>query len=373
MKPTHRAAYAALLAGLALPLHAEVLDNRVYVSPMYAYTFNDSDRVSKPGNGVQLGIGKPLNKFWNVELDGFYNEFSARPLGVRWKDVGAKLDGQFFYSRNRAFAPYFGVGVGGQHVEIGGTNLDDYGPMVDTGLGFLKYFQLGNHDLAFRAEARYRWQFLNSDIKKATAIDYLGEPVVKIGFLLPFGERPAEPAAPPPPPPPPPPVAEAAPVTPPPPPPPPDSDHDGVLDAQDRCPGTPAGEAVDAYGCSKSQLTKGDERQFDDVLFDFNKSTITAAGMTILDNAAVAVNSGEYKSLRINVSGHTDWIGSEGYNQALSERRAAVVKKYLVKKHVAASRIRTFAYGETQPVADNNTDEGRAKNRRTEVRTTNGE
>ena len=371
MKLSTRAALAAMLTGLALPLHAEILDDRPYLSGMYAYTFDDSDRQTKPGNGFYVGGGVPLNKFWNIELGSFYNQYSARANSVEWKDVGAKIDGQFFYSRNRAFSPYFGVGVGGQHIQIENTNLDDYGPMVDAGLGFLKYFDIGSQEVAFRADARYRWQFLESDIQDATGLDDLGEPVVKVGLLVPFGPRPVEPVKEVPPPPPP--VTREIPQPPPAPLPPPDTDRDGVIDAQDRCPGTPYGEPVDAYGCSKSQLTKGEERQFDDVLFDFNKSTITKAGQAILDNAASVVNSGEFKSLKINVSGHADWVGSEGYNQALSERRALVVKKYLVKKGVAADRIRTFAYGETQPVADNNTDAGRAQNRRTEVRTTGGE
>ncbi len=372
MKHLNRAALAAMLAGLALPLHAEVLDTRPYVSGSYAYTFDDEDRASENGNGFYVAGGKALNKFWNVELGSFYNHYEAATNGAEWKDIGAKIDGQFFYSRNRSFAPYFGVGVGGQHIQIENTNLDDYGPMVDAGFGFLKYFDIGSKDVAFKADARYRWQFLESDVKEAIGVETLGEPVVSVGLLVPFGPRPVEATYVPPPPPP-------APVPPPPAPeapkpvPPPDSDGDGVLDANDRCPGTPRGEPVDAYGCSKSQLTKGDERQFDDVLFDFNKSTITKQGQMILDNAAAVVNSGEFARLKINVSGHADWVGSEGYNQALSERRANVVKSYLVKKGVAANRIRTFAYGETQPVADNNTDEGRALNRRTEVRTTAGE
>jgi OOP family OmpA-OmpF porin len=72
----------------------------------------------------------------------------------------------------------------------------------------------------------------------------------------------------------------------------------------------------------------------------------------------------------VDVSGHTDWIGTDAYNQALSERRANTVKDYLVQKGVDASHIRTFAYGESQPVAPNTTPEGRALNRRAEIRTT---
>ena len=73
--------------------------------------------------------------------------------------------------------------------------------------------------------------------------------------------------------------------------------------------------------------------------------------------------------MKVDLSGHTDWIGTEGYNQALSERRADSVKQYLIRKGVDAGRITTHAYGETRPIAPNDTAEGRAKNRRVEIRT----
>lgn len=75
----------------------------------------------------------------------------------------------------------------------------------------------------------------------------------------------------------------------------------------------------------------------------------------------------EYKDAKLEASGHTCNIGTEAYNQKLSERRAASVKAYLVKKGVAAQRIVTVGYGETRPIADNNTREGREQNRRVEV------
>lgn len=358
MKNMTRAAIAATLVGLALPLHAEeLLDKRPYLSPMFAYTFQDDDRNSEHGLGFSLSGGKVLNKYWNVELETFYQKYKAQAGGSEWRDTGVTLDGLFFYSRNRAFSPYFGVGAGVQRTDITGTGLSDTEPLVNAGLGFFKYFTVADHDVAFRTDLRYRWTGLD-DIKNARGIDSLSEPVLKVGFALPLGAKPVAVAA----------VTPTKPVTkii--------DSDGDGVPDGQDRCPGSAKGAPVDAYGCTKEQLAAGSERQFDDVLFAFDKSDLTPEGVAILDNAAQVVTTGEYKSLRINVSGHTDWVGSEGYNQALSERRANTVKAYLVKKGVDASRIRTFAYGESQPVADNATDEGRAKNRRAEVRTTAGE
>ncbi|MDP3859293.1 MAG: OmpA family protein [Stagnimonas sp.] len=364
MKNTTRAAIAATLVGLALPLHAEeVLDKRPYLSPMFAYTFEDADRASDAGLGFAISGGKVLNKYWNTELVGFWQRYDNTPGGSDWTDFGAKIDGLFFYSRNRAFSPYFGVGAGVQHTTLKGAGgASDTEPMVDAGLGFFKYFNVGSsHDLAIRADLRYRWAGLDNIKTAAPGTDDLAEPVLKVGLVVPFGPRPGAGSSTS--------ATDGKPTTakil--------DSDGDGIADANDRCPGSAKGAPVDAYGCTKEQLAAGSERQFDDVLFDFDKSDLTPAGIAILDNAASVVNSGEYKSLLINVSGHTDWIGSEGYNQALSERRANAAKTYLIKQGVDASRIRTFAFGETTPVADNESAEGRAKNRRAEVRTTAGE
>jgi OOP family OmpA-OmpF porin len=76
----------------------------------------------------------------------------------------------------------------------------------------------------------------------------------------------------------------------------------------------------------------------------------------------------ENKDKRVNLSGHTDSIGTEAYNQKLSERRAASVKNYLTKKGIDAGRISAQGFGETKPIADNKTKEGRAKNRRVEIK-----
>jgi len=76
----------------------------------------------------------------------------------------------------------------------------------------------------------------------------------------------------------------------------------------------------------------------------------------------------QHPEIKLEVSGHTDSRGSNAYNQKLSEHRAAAVKEYLVKHGVAADRISTVGYGETKPLADNNSDAGRDANRRVEVR-----
>jgi OOP family OmpA-OmpF porin len=109
----------------------------------------------------------------------------------------------------------------------------------------------------------------------------------------------------------------------------------------------------------------------EDVHFAFDKSNLSDYARNSLDGdaAAIAATAAKSPGLQVDVSGHTDWIGTAAYNQGLSERRANAVKDYLVRKGLDASRIRTHAYGETQPIAPNTTAEGRALNRRAEIRT----
>ncbi|SAI68199.1 outer membrane protein A [Bordetella ansorpii] len=102
-----------------------------------------------------------------------------------------------------------------------------------------------------------------------------------------------------------------------------------------------------------------------DTFFDFDKSTLKPEGRQLLDQVASQVNTINLETL-IAV-GHTDSIGSDAYNQKLSERRAASVKSYLVSKGIDPNRIYTEGKGEKQPVASNSTREGRAKNRRVEI------
>lgn len=99
--------------------------------------------------------------------------------------------------------------------------------------------------------------------------------------------------------------------------------------------------------------------------FDFNKATLTAAGTAKLDEAAKVL--GENPTVKLNVEGHTDGVGSAAYNQGLSERRAKAVVAYLVSKGVDGARLNPVGYGKSKPVATNDTAEGRAKNRRVDL------
>jgi len=102
------------------------------------------------------------------------------------------------------------------------------------------------------------------------------------------------------------------------------------------------------------------------VNFDFDKSNIRADAAPVLDEAASILK--ENSSVRVSVEGHTDSVGTDAYNQALSLRRANAVKAYLVKQGVSADRLQVRGLGESTPVASNDTNDGRAQNRRVELK-----
>ncbi len=134
-----------------------------------------------------------------------------------------------------------------------------------------------------------------------------------------------------------------------------DSDGDGVYDDKDKCPGTPVGAEVDERGCWVIR----------NVMFDFDKYNIKEEYYPRLNKVVEVLKNNP--TVKIEIEGHTDSIGSAKYNQTLSERRAQAVKNYSVNKGIAADRLKTAGYGLTRPIASNDTKEGRVKNRRVEL------
>lgn len=98
------------------------------------------------------------------------------------------------------------------------------------------------------------------------------------------------------------------------------------------------------------------------ILFGYDRSDLTGSAEANLDKLVNVLK--EYPDTNIEIQGHTDSKGSDEYNMGLSDRRAAAVSQYLRNKGVSPSRLTTKGYGETAPVADNSSDEGRAQNRR---------
>nr|WP_180203146.1 OmpA family protein [Pseudomonas sp. SbOxS1]NYU02776.1 OmpA family protein [Pseudomonas sp. SbOxS1] len=155
-----------------------------------------------------------------------------------------------------------------------------------------------------------------------------------------------------------------------------DEDDDGVFDRRDRCPDTPANTPVEHHGCPLPQYpdsVKAEPVQAevitlsdaDDVLFAFNSADLTPSMQSKLDSVMGKLQDPSVASIK--VVGHTDSVGSDEYNQELSQRRASSVADYLLSQHVAPDKVTSEGKGESEPVADNETEEGRAKNRRVEL------
>jgi OmpA-OmpF porin, OOP family len=142
-----------------------------------------------------------------------------------------------------------------------------------------------------------------------------------------------------------------------------DSDGDGVDDSADKCPDTPKGDRVDAIGCSFKE-----EIKLPGVVFETNKADLLPQSIPVLEGAIATLK--RYPELKIEVAGHTDSRGADAYNLDLSARRAATVLEFLQDGGVA-NALTSRGYGERQPIASNNTDDGRQQNRRVVLRVLN--
>lgn len=146
--------------------------------------------------------------------------------------------------------------------------------------------------------------------------------------------------------------------------PPADTDGDGVPDPRDLCPDTPRGALVDEDGCARELTREIKETLY--VEFDLDGTDVKREYFDDIGKLAELMT--QYPTSRILLEGHTDSTGSSRYNQILSQSRADSVMKVLVQEfNIGSERISTTGMGESQPVADNATDEGRATNRRVEA------
>jgi OOP family OmpA-OmpF porin len=135
-----------------------------------------------------------------------------------------------------------------------------------------------------------------------------------------------------------------------------DSDRDGVYDYKDKCPGTPAGLKVDSRGCC---VIKG-------VHFDSEKWDIKPEYYPILDEVVAIL--AKNPNLKVEIEGHTDNRGFLEFNQKLSENRAKAIMEYFIKEGINPKRLSAKGFGPSQPIDTNNSPEGRAKNRRVELK-----
>ena len=152
----------------------------------------------------------------------------------------------------------------------------------------------------------------------------------------------------------------------------PDNDKDGIPDTADSCPNQPEtfNDFMDEDGCpddpnQKVVVSKDKIIITEPVYFATNKETILKQSFSILEEVARVLQENPRISL-VRVEGHTDDRGRDEYNLKLSQRRAESVRRFLLDKGIDRARLEAVGYGETQPIAENETEEGRAKNRRVE-------
>lgn len=142
----------------------------------------------------------------------------------------------------------------------------------------------------------------------------------------------------------------------------PDTDKDGIDDEKDKCPEVP-GTAENA-GCPavREEVVKRVEYAAKNIYFNTGSARLLSKSFAALNDVVKILS--EDGNLKLSIEGHTDNVGNDEYNHTLSHNRAKSVKDYLVSKGIDESRISSEGFGETQPVADNNTAAGRAQNRR---------
>ncbi|MBL4862077.1 MAG: OmpA family protein [Crocinitomicaceae bacterium] len=144
-----------------------------------------------------------------------------------------------------------------------------------------------------------------------------------------------------------------------------DTDEDGVLDKNDKCPNTPG--PVSNEGCPEIEKEVEEilKTAFDNLEFETGRGIIKEASKpSLTELAQVLVKKSEWK---LQIAGHTDNVGNNQNNLVLSKKRAEAVKAFMVANGISADRFSVLYFGETQPIADNSTKEGRQKNRRVEM------
>lgn len=348
---------AAMLAGLSVAqaAAAQEFDDRWYLTGAVGWNMQDNDRATDDAPFASIGLGKFISPNWSLDGElNYQNPNFEDNQDLNWSQYGISFDlRRHFIQEGRGWNPYVLMGLGYQRSEEeydafpspnspGQSKDGNFAAKV--GVGLQTTFE---SKVAVRAEVAYRGDF-NDQSVHAPDESYFGDVLASVGVIIPLGTK-AEAA---PPPPPPPPAQTCADL---------DDDGDGVNNCDDKCPGSQAGQTIGPDGCPAPVTIdlKG-------VNFDFDKSTLRPDAVAILSEAVQILQ--RYPDLRVEVAGHTDSVGTDAYNQKLSERRAKAVYDYLTSNGIDSSRlVGPIGYGESRPIDTNETAEGRAKNRRTEL------
>lgn len=347
----------ALLAAAAISQSAAAqdFDDRWYISGGVGQNFQDSDRNTENAMYGTLGLGKFISPNWSIDAELNYQNPSFQDNGgnLLFSQYGISVDARYhFISEARNWAPYIAVGIGAQKVEEEYSTFpspNSPGEREDTNLaGKIAVGLQANYErISVRGEVGTRLDFDDQSVVSPNSNSF-GDLIAGITMLVKLGDLPTAvvptPTAP---------AQQTCADL--------DDDGDGINNCDDKCPGSVAGQAIGPDGCvvALSIDLKG-------VNFDFDKDTLRPDAEAILAEAVQILQ--KYPQLKVEVAGHTDSVGTEQYNQGLSERRAATVYNYLTNNGVDASRlVGPNGFGESRPIDTNDTSEGRARNRRTEL------
>lgn len=142
-----------------------------------------------------------------------------------------------------------------------------------------------------------------------------------------------------------------------------DTDGDNVKDYMDKCPNTPAGTQVDDMGCPLQSKARGILKG---VTFKSNSPELAENAAAVLDGVAEELK--QFPEVKVEIQGHSDSVGEDAHNLALSQKRAETVMTYISSKGIPSAQMTAKGYGESAPIADNKTAAGRAQNRRVEMK-----
>jgi OOP family OmpA-OmpF porin len=366
---------AGALVANTVPVAAQDEEPRAgfYLAPIVHGVRTDRDRGVDDAAAFTLDAGLQVHPRWDLELNLFRGHFD-RESGGRLDLEAAGLNVLRVFRRDAMLAPYALLGFGAQRAESrpNDSSTDGY---ADAGLGLLTTFRRSDQTgaaLSLRFDARARYDRAQSE----EHLDYL----LGVGLRYAFGSTPARP------------VAASVPVQAAVPAEPADEDRDGVLDRDDRCPGTLQGRTVGADGCEPDvdadddsvannvdacpdtpQGTRTDARgcelrheiRLPLVTFEYGSDRLKPEASKTLDEAVATLRLNP--DVSVEVAGHTDGRGSGAYNLDLSQRRAEAVRLHLIERGVA-NVLTARGYGEREPIADNMTEAGRAENRRVVLR-----
>jgi len=342
--------FGGLVFGLSLPLH-ERLDLYGLGGPNLTSWRPENDYGSEMDFGWTFGGGLKLYMTENLALVGDYRQWS---IPTAMEDVTTEVSG---FTANETFHGYsFSGGIsyffGSKDSDKDGVK-DKNDACPDTPMGVVVDDMGCPVDSDGDGVADYMDECPNTPA--GAPVDAVGCPLDSDGDGVPdyMDNCPNTPAGAP--------VdAQGCPL---------DSDGDGVFDYQDRCPNTPRGTEVDSQGCPIPEPEpEVISYTFEDVYFNFDSAVITDEGEAKLREIGATLIT--IMDADIEVHGHTDATGPEEYNMGLSQRRAEAVRDWLLEhfNELNANQFTVRQFGENQPIATNDTREGRAQNRRVEIK-----